>query len=724
MYDDDAEKGKFNLVKSNWRHLEHVPGAKIKKIMKLTKKQMKSINYRDMCKDMGLDEGTHVFCFLMELEEKLEMRERYESSHDSLTYPTSFWECLLQDDWKEWLEAIRKEMECWIENGTFEITDVKDLDPDTPIIDLGELYLIKRSGKYKHRLFAKGYQQRSKDYMETTAETINSSIFRLCAGLSVTTGREIKGGDVITAYLLSEQRKPCAAWPPSHLDYVFADATVLYNLRKKLKENIKKDPNYLKLITRKDRHKSGKVLRLLKAVYGTKDAGNSFKHLKEFAFEEAGAKRLWSDKSVFYFSEPKNDSDQQSYSESGEEDWFLLWSHTDDFGYFGSSDEYEEKCKKKIEKYLKMEWDDNLKDYTSMKIRQCTEKGLLEFTQPEYWERLANEFQIDKRITVKTPLPPTTDFEVSTEELHEAAKHLPYQNLVGAMLYPAVMCKLEMKHALSLLGAHMHNYTKQHYELALHCLQYGYTTRNMGLIFSRGLDPHGVDKIYTYCDAAFGGKNNDPRSIGCHTCMLNGCAFLHHVKKHTTIDTSSTMAELHELFKASIDVAWVRNFMEEIGMKILESTVVYEDNQPSIRICEGVKTASAVTTKSMNIKSNKVQEMVDDQQINVKWMSTVNMISDIGTKVLPAKQFQFLRDVLNGYGLAYDKYPEWFEGRGLEKFMSYQRHMIEVHQLKLRKIKAKKIKSKSIKRKSESKVDMLFSKFASKMRLKKHKSQR
>ena len=184
--------------------------------MKLTKKQIKSIDYKDMCKDMGLDEGTHVFCFLMELEEKLEMRERYESSHDSLTYPTSFWECLLQDDWKEWLEAIRKEMECWIENGTFKITDVKDLDPDTPIIDLGELYLIKRSGKYKHRLFAKGYQQRSKDYMETTAETINSSIFRLCAGLSVTTGRKIKGGDVITAYLLSEQRKPCAAWPPSH----------------------------------------------------------------------------------------------------------------------------------------------------------------------------------------------------------------------------------------------------------------------------------------------------------------------------------------------------------------------------------------------------------------------------------------------------------------------------------------------------------------------------
>ena len=68
----------------------------------------------------------------------------------------------------------------------------------------------------------------------------------------------------------------------------------------------------------------------------------------------------------------------------------------------------------------------------------------------------------------------------------------------------------------------------------------------------------------------------------------------------------------------------------------------------------------------MNIKSNKIHEMVDDQEIHLKWMSTVDMISDIGTKVLPAKQFQFLRDVLNGYGLAYDKYPEWFEGRGID----------------------------------------------------------
>ena len=123
--------------------------------------------------------------------------------------------------------------------------------------------------------------------------------------------------------------------------------------------------------------------------------------------------------------------------------------------------------------------------------------------------------------------------------------------------------------------------------------------------------------------------------------------------------------------------------------------------------------------------------MVDDQEIHLKWMSTVNMISDIGTKALPAKQFQFLRDVLNGYGLAYDKYPEWFEGRGIDKFMSYQRLMIEAHQLKLRMKKKRKIEVNQTKRKAKvqkikatSKVDKLFAKFASKYVAKRHKSRR
>ena len=124
-------------------------------------------------------------------------------------------------------------MKCWIENGTFEYADIKDVPPGAPIIDLGELYLIKRSGKYKYRQYLRGDQQKEGTYFKTTTKTVNSEIMRFIASLSVGAGRKVKGGDVITAYLLSEQRTPLFAWPASHMEYLFADDDVLSVLRRR-----------------------------------------------------------------------------------------------------------------------------------------------------------------------------------------------------------------------------------------------------------------------------------------------------------------------------------------------------------------------------------------------------------------------------------------------------------------------------------------------------------
>jgi hypothetical protein len=44
--------------------------------------------------------------------------------------------------------------------------------------------------------------------------------------------------------------------------------------------------------------------KLCKAVYGLKDAGAAFEQHKEWAFMTLGAKRLWTDRAVYFFTEP------------------------------------------------------------------------------------------------------------------------------------------------------------------------------------------------------------------------------------------------------------------------------------------------------------------------------------------------------------------------------------------------------------------------------------
>ena len=89
---------------------------------------------------------------------------------------------------------------------------------------------------------------------------------------------------------------------------------------------------------------------------------------------------------------------------------------------------------------------------------------------------------------------PSTVIEESTDEKHEQAKHS--SELIGTINFGAVHTKLEVRYAL-LLARHMTNWTK-HFELAIKLLEYCWTTREIGLIWSRGLDPHGVNVLSAY----------------------------------------------------------------------------------------------------------------------------------------------------------------------------------------------------------------------------------
>jgi len=227
-------------------------------------------------------------------------------------------------------------------------------------------------------------------------------------------------------------------------------------------------------------------------------------------------------------------------------------------------------------------------------------------------------------------------------------------------MYPAVMTKLEMRYAISQLGRFMSNWTCEHWNLAIICLKYGCTTRWYGVIYSVGLDKHGVNVLYAYADSSF----THPHSHGGRTVMFNGGAIINTSKKHSTIDTSSTGAEFAELFHCALDIKRMRNLMQELGMEVMEPTLCYQDNQPAIKIAEGAKTAGAVSTKAMNIKYAKVQEMIqDDQELYLKWLSTVDMVADLNSKALGRKQFEYLRDIMTGYALVKLRYPKYFVDR-------------------------------------------------------------
>jgi hypothetical protein len=52
-------------------------------------------------------------------------------------------------------------------------------------------------------------------------------------------------------------------------------------------------------------------------------------------------------------------------------------------------------------------------------------------------------------------------------------------------------------------------------------------------------------------------------------------------------------------------------------------------------------------SRHINVKHRKVQELIEDQVMNVEWISTKDQVADILTKQMPRTQFEYLRSRLH-----------------------------------------------------------------------------
>ena len=67
-------------------------------------------------------------------------------------------------------------------------------------------------------------------------------------------------------------------------------------------------------------------------------------------------------------------------------------------------------------------------------------------------------------------------------------------------------------------------------------------------MYSRGLDEHGENTLYAYADSNF----ESPKSTGGRQVHMNGAITSASAQRHSTVDTSTTGAELTECFKCAL----------------------------------------------------------------------------------------------------------------------------------------------------------------------------
>ena len=499
--------------------------------------------------------------------------------------------------------------------------------------------------------------KKGKDFGETFSSNVSWDGIRWCASLACATGKEIYGLDAVTGFLQAKEQFDLYAFIPSHGQYSSLTYEELAVLRSQLLALVEKEGeqglrSFAAANKRASRVNPKTCYRLNSSIYGAPSANHEWEMLFQAAqIKECGMTLSEVEPSLYV--KIRIDSDGKVV------DWLICKVWTDDVRYFGTEvmrKEYECDIAKKIKvKFLGVP-----KEFVGVEFLQDLDRGLCELKAPKYWEDAAVKFEhlFPKGMKPRVNALTEADDKLMEEEVSDAefeeSKHLPYRELCGVVGYPAACSKLEMRYAVSICGRFRSRWGAKQFKVLTKVFEYGYATRETGIIYSKGLDEHGVNTIYCYADSA----HSLPRSQGCTICMMNGGAITATSKKHTITANSTCHDELIEFWRAGNKVAGLRNIQSEVGMHPEAPSVIYQDNQAAIQI-EMNRGSLGEHSRHISRKVLSSRNKIEDGDIKPMYKETNKMLADIGTKALPDKQFAILRDQMNGYSIVKIHHPTY-----------------------------------------------------------------
>ena len=533
-----------------------------------------------------------------------------------------------------------------------------DRTPGSSIVPLGELYTRKRDESYKFRQYLMGnLLKQGKDYDDTFSSCISWDGIRWCAAVACATDKLIHGLDAVTGFLQAKEQFDLYAFLPSHGEYSDLSYEDLAIVRNKLLKLVEKDgaeglKRFAAAHKRESRSNPKLCYKLNSSIYGAPSANHEWEMLFQHAHVNKCGMSLSEVEPSLYIKMEVDDEDQVV-------DWIIANIWTDDVRYFGT-EKMLRKYEQELQKHIKVKLLGVTGEFVGTEFHQDLKLGTCELKAPKYWEAALTKFSKFFPNGVKERFNPMSVYDEKlmqdkvTDKEFEEAKDLPYRELCGVLSYQASCTKLELRYSVSVCGKHRQKWGVKQFRVMMKVFEYAYTTRDMGIIYSKGLDLHGDNSLYLYADSAHG----LPRSYGCTLAMMNGGVLSLSAKKHTLTASATTHDELIEFSIAANRACGFRNVMSEMGLEQSKATVIYQDNEAAIQIALNRGSLSK-QSRHMERQILTARNKVEDHQIKPVYVTTEEMIADIGTKALPDKQFAYLRDKMNGYALVKLNHPNY-----------------------------------------------------------------
>ena len=241
---------------------------------------------------------------------------------------------------------------------------------------------------------------------------------------------------------------------------------------------------------------------------------------------------------------------------------------------------------------------------------------------------------------ISTPLEFGKRFEKLSEE-ETAVDIQKYQMIIGCLTYAATATRPDIAASVGILSQFISKPGKQHWEGIKRILRYLKGTVDYGLLYSCH---EGSAMLKGYSDADWAGDPNTRRSTPGYTFQIYGNLISWQSKRQATVAKLSSEAEYIALSIAGQEAIWLRRLITDLGIKLKEPTILFEDNQSAIELSKNPKYHNR--TKQIDVSYHFIREQVTAKTLCINYCCTEEMLADVMTKGLPRPTFKKFRDKL------------------------------------------------------------------------------
>ena len=579
------------------------------------------------------DEAYHIFlCSFDKEQAHLVDALRHVKGRD-IPNPKNYAEAMQSEFQEFWNAAIAEEI---ANLKAYDVFRFEILPPGVKPINCRYVFKVKINqqglvDRFKARLVVQGFRQRfGVDYLKTHASVCKMQTFRYQMAHAAQHDLKHEIIDVKSAYLEAKMKLPVYINIPGHPA------------------------------------PPGMAARLLKSLYGTKQAGRNWHQTivplltSKWNFTQSAA-----DPCMFFHYTSKDD-------------YCVLCLFVDDFSitstrtHTKSRDTFMKLIQEKF--HTSKSDDDNV--YLGIRCRRLGPHKIF-LDQSLYIEDFLHMYGFKNVRPVATPtsgLPLSkTQCPVEQSEKDAMSKH-PYRQIIGSLRYLEQCTRPDISFALNRLSRYQVNPGLPHWNELKHLVRYVASTIKHGILFGKnGYPMHATlqhdlsGPLECFVDSDHAADKDTRRSCTSYVFFSRGGPISWRSRLQSSTAMSTCEAEFMAASDAACENAWLRRLIGEFtdlnttrinGLLVPQDIAAprlssqFFDNEVPTRFNEdniGCIQSSEDPVlhgrmKHVDIRYHRLKEFVSLGQCKLLYVPTSRQIGDMGTKVLPKKTFCTLRD--------------------------------------------------------------------------------